>query len=655
MQIHYLQFIVFTSESTERGHWRFFMKKIALVGGSAKFCEFLSCAFDGEIERFADMEKAGLAAISDSYDAIVAIAAPGSLLPMPSLSGLKVLTQLWNNGQKVYAELCDLQDSHLASLFGVRVYGAERAIYNENFVFGDILLQAPTASFQPAILAGGSEIMRVERCIGSHAPTVPGNERYPVVVSKNGFTLAATRLSAIDRLTALPNKDWCELYRAVFAPLLGATDDKVRDAFHRVFPPMSLAKSENSVKDAVRRAVEWHFNSGVMPDASGKDGCFEMIRSLDFKVKYNQRTDVMLLSAALLATAGESFGKSEWVEAGKNLVGHCLDTGLQITEGESRGIFRWFDSLGANGTRELVFASDNGRCGMAMMQLYRATGDKRYLDSARMLGDAYIRWADGEPYLKQTAFSPNECDLSSMKRSAKPCSAPVFYDGMALLLANLYRITGEEKYRDQLKLTSDALAHDYPDGYATNFTPLTKSFVYSRLMITLAAAQEIGCGDYSEIINELLLNFNGLQDATGGVQDDGLIITSNTFTHEEFAVSMGKEHDKIVDMLYCTNNLLGSFTLIAGMKNVNEINVALAEKMRLKLIRFVLSTQITEDDNRLYGGWMRAYDMAGGEYYGVNKDLGWGPYCVMGGWVMGFLPLLLLADGGAPSIYGIEE
>ena len=226
---------------------------------------------------------------------------------------------------------------------------------------------------------------------------------------------------------------------------------------------------------------------------------------------------------------------------------------------------------------------------------------------------------------------------------------------MALLLSNLYRITGDERYRNQLKTTADALAKDYPNGYATNFTPLTKSFVYSRLMIVLAAAQEIGCGDYSDIINELLLKFSGLQDRTGGVQDDGLIIAENTYSHEEFAVSMGKENDKIVDMLYCTNNLLGCFTLISGMKNAGTINTELAREMRRGLVRFVLSTQITEDDNRLYGGWMRAYDMESGEYYGVNKDLGWGPYCVMGGWVMGFIPLILLTDDGAPSIYGIEE
>lgn len=629
------------------------MKKLALVGGSSAFSGFLAAAFDGEIVKYKGMEEAGRAALSEPHEAVLLIAPPGEPLPAPSLEGLKIYSGLWNRGQKVYAELFDTQDGPLASLFGVRIYGAERAIYNENFVFRDRLLQAPRATFQPAALVGGTELLRVERCIGSHAPTVPGDDRSPVLVSNGSFTLAATRLSALDRLTALPNGHWCALFASVFAPLLGVTAERVEAAFHKAFPPMRLAAEANSVEEAVRRAVEWHYRSGVMPDASGGSGCFEMIRSLDFKVKYGQRTDTMLLSAALLTTAGAACSEPAWEETGKALADHCFGAGLQIREGGSAGIFRWFDPLGAVGSTEYVYASDNGRCGMALIQLYRATGEARYLESARLLGEAYLRWADGAPYLKQTVFSPGECDLSSMQRSSRPCNAPVFYDGMAILLANLYRITGDERYRDQLKRTADALMHDYPDGYATNFTPLTKSFVYTRLMIVLAAAQEIGCGDYSDLINELILTFRDLQDPSGGVQDVGLIIAANTYSHEEFAVSMGKEHDRIVDMLYCTNNLLGCFTLIAGMKHSLTIHKEIAESMRRGLVAFLLSTQITEDDDRLRGGWMRAYDMENGEYYGINKDLGWGPYCIMGGWIMAFFPLLLLADEGTPSIYGI--
>ena len=629
------------------------MKRLALVGGTAAFSDFLSSAFRGEIVRFADMEEAGRAALASPYEAILALAAPGALLPPLTLEGLRIYTSLWNRGQKVYAELCDLQDGHLSTLFGVRVYGAERAVYTENFVWEDTLLQAPRASYQPAVLAGGEALLRAGRYIGSHTPLIKPEEDFPVLVSHRSFLYAATRLSSLDRLSALPNAAWRALFSAVFAPLLGVEPARVEAAFTAVWPSMRLAGDRNTVRDAVRLAVDWHFRSGIMPDPSGRSGCFEMIRSSDLRVKHAPRVDTMLLSSALLATAGAVLGEPEWSKVGAALADHCLAAGLQITEGESRGILHWFDPLGAEGSREYVYASDNGRDGMALLQLYRATREERYLEAARLLGDAFLRWADGEPYLKQTVFCPNATDLATMPRSSRPANAPVFYDGLALLLGNLYRITGDERYRTQLKRTADALAEDYPDGYATNFTPLTQSFVYSRLMIVLAAAQEVGCGDYSALINELLLTFRELQDPSGGVRDAGLILNENTYSHEEFAVSMGKEHDRIVDMLYCTNNLLGCFTLLAGMKNRGTVLCDLAEEMRARLVAFILRTQITEDDPRLRGGWMRAYDMEGGEYFGVNKDLSWGPYCIMGGWVMGLIPLLLLTEEGAPSIYGV--
>ena len=290
---------------------------------------------------------------------------------------------------------------------------------------------------------------------------------------------------------------------------------------------------------------------------------------------------------------------------------------------------------------------------MAMLQMYRITKEAKYLESLKILGEAYLRWTDGEPYLKTTSFGMNEGDLKDLKRAIPACNSPVFYEGMALVLANLFSITGDERYRTQLKLSAEAMVREYPD-YTTNFTPLTKNFVCSRLITILCAAQEIGCGDYSSLINEFLTFFEKLQDQCGGVQDSELIIAKSTYTHEEFAVSMGVEHDRIVDMLYCTNNLLGCFSIIRSMKNPLKINCGLAMQMREKMITFLLDTQIAEGDARLYGGWMRAYDMEHREYYGVNKDKVWGAYCIMGGWIMGFFPLLLLEEEGAPSIYSID-
>ena len=48
---------------------------------------------------------------------------------------------------------------------------------------------------------------------------------------------------------------------------------------------------------------------------------------------------------------------------------------------------------------------------------------------------------------------------------------------------------------------------------------------------------------------------------------------------------------------------------------------------------------------------MRAYDMDVGEWHGLNKDLGWGPYCIETGWTMGTIPAVFLFDGREGSYF----
>ncbi len=55
-----------------------------------------------------------------------------------------------------------------------------------------------------------------------------------------------------------------------------------------------------------------------------------------------------------------------------------LDRGNQTKE----GFYRWFDREVPRFGRE-VYANDHGRCALAMINMYRATGEPRYLESAR--------------------------------------------------------------------------------------------------------------------------------------------------------------------------------------------------------------------------------------------------------------------------------
>ncbi|MBE6696255.1 MAG: hypothetical protein E7587_07365 [Ruminococcaceae bacterium] len=629
------------------------MKRIAYIGEKNDFYRYISLSFDGEISEYSDMETAGADALEKGYDAIIATAPRNSMLPSLSYGGMKCYAELYRRGVRVYAESYDAGDYNSAMLFGFVSESCERAFYDENLVWNGKLLQIRGKGYVPGRLRGDAvATVTAEDCVGSHTPVVPSTRKFPVVVKNGSFTFSAIRLSEFDRLTMLPHSRFCELYSDIFSFVLGEEKGKCSDAFCHVWKKQALAGGTNTVREAVSRAVNWHFSSGLIPDVSGDRGCYEMIRSHDLSLRCNHRVDVILLSAALFCTAGKYMKSDSIYECGKNLAELCFKHNLQETEGDNKGIFHWYESFGLD--QKTCYTSDNGRDGMAMLQLYRTTGDVRYLDSLKALGEAYLCWTENTPYFKSTSFSLSHNTLKSIGFPKTPPDAPVFYEGMAIVLANLYRITGDERYRSSLKLTSDALYKKYPD-YSLGFSPLTKNFLYSRLLTVLSAAHEIGCGDYSELINTMLDFFEALQTECGGVKESGLIMTDGTLKHPEFSVSMGEEYDSITDILYCINNLLGCFSLIGSMNNSCGVNKEKAEKMRKKLVRFILDIQLAEEDPRLNGGWMRAFDMETDSYFGVNKDKDWGAYCIMGGWIMGFVPLLLMAEEGAVSIYSIVE
>lgn len=626
------------------------MATIAYVGEKNEFFRFLQKGYDGNILQYETMEAAGADALRQHYDAVIAVPAENAMLPSLSYEGMQTFAELRKLNVPVYVELYDAGDYNSAMLFGFISESKERAIYNEYLVWDGKLLQARCQGFIPGRLSKGTPLVTVEDCIGSHTPVIPSNSKFPAVVQYGSFTYSALRLSAFDRLTMLPHSRWQELYGEIFAPILHTAKERVMDAFCAVWQAQKLAGKENTVKTAVERAVNWHFDSGLLQDATGHEGCYEMIRSHDLQLRHNHRIDVMLLTGALFCTAGKYLSRKDLTECGKELADHCFRLGMQETDGPNRGIFHWYETFGLD--RAQCYSSDNGRDGMAMLQLYRMTGEERYLQSAKDLGEAYLRWTDGSPYFKAPCFSLSHENLDTLKPNEPRINAPVFYEGMAIVLADLYRLTGDERYKTQLKLSADAIFHQYPK-YSAEFSPLSKSFLYSRLVTVLCAAQEVGCGDYSGLINELLDFFAALQSPCGGIGESELILSDETFTHTEFSVSMGSKHDQIMDILYCLNNLLGCFSLISSMSNPGKIDREKTAAIQKKLVRFTLDIQLTEEDKRLYGGWMRAFDMQTGSYFGVNKDKDWGAYCVMGGWVMGFVPLLLMAEEGMPSIYSI--
>lgn len=632
------------------------MKKLFVCGGTAHFLRFLRLAFDGEVRIFPDMEFLGRRALEEAPDAVIVLPEDGSTVPALSFEGMRCYAKLRSRGQRGYFERYDAGDYNSREIFGLITDTAPRAVYDEVLDLNGKLLQLRCGSYLPARVSQEvrqEDILgRLTNAVGVHKPVIPGNASFPALIQREGFVSCTFGLSVYDRLTMLPRASWRALYARLFAPMLGVTERAVTDAFDAVWEPVRLSGAGTGPEEAARRAVRWHLESGIMPDTSGKSGCYEMIRSSDLSVRVNQRTDSMTLTAALLATAGAHFGDPELSAKGRALADYCLDEGLQYTEGPNRGIFKWFNDLDAG--QCYTYSSDSARDGLAMLQLWRVTGEERYLRSAELLGDAFLRWTGGEAFLRRAFLNSCSDTLETLTRDEAPHNAPSFYCAFTVLLSSLWKITGKEAYREQVRRTAEAMAAADPD-FTMNFTPLTYNLLYSRFLFILSAAQRIGCGDYSKRINGLLSFFDGLQDPSGGVADSAVIREKTTFTHPEFSVGMGKGYDRVVDNLYCTNNMLGSLSILCAPDMPGRVDLGLARHIREGLLRFACETQLAEPDTRLYGGWMRAFDLETGEYYGINKDKDWGPYCIMGGWVMGFVSLLLLEASGAPGIYRIGK
>jgi len=330
---------------------------IAYVGPQNDFFRFLQNACDGKILQYATLEAAGADALAKKYDAVIAAPAENVLLPSLDYQGMQCYAELRKQGIPVYVEMYDAGDYNSAMLFGFISESRERAFYNEYLVWDGALLQARGQTYLPGRLSQGTMLVSVEDCIGSHSPVIPATRKFPAIVEYGSFTYSAIRLSAFDRLTMLPHSRWCRLYGEVFSRVLGVSQERVMDAFRHIWKEPMLAGSENNIKTAVERAVNWHFDAGLMIDRDGSQGCYEMIRSHDLRLRHNHRVDVMLLTAALFCSAGKYLSRTDLDACGKQLADHCFRLSLQETDGANKGIFHWYETFGLD--RKQCYTSDN--------------------------------------------------------------------------------------------------------------------------------------------------------------------------------------------------------------------------------------------------------------------------------------------------------
>ena len=598
--------------------------QIRLVGGTAKFRSFLEQFADvavfPSVESMleAEMTPRLLCVIMPFYDEGQRMAAE------PGIDALYHLMEWKRKGVRFYVEAFPAKNYLTRDVFSTFNMGNECHFNQDCILWDGVLLQANNQYYVPSgfnwsrerkTLAEGGDFLGVNEPIGEP------KHRYPVLLDDlEGCVSSVVNLSACDVLFMRPYAHWRRLLTTLWSRQTETPLAVVEQAFDKTWPrPFTLSCGTDSAA-GLEAAVRWHRECGLMPAADGRSGIMEMFMSSDYSRRQNYRTDGVLMTAALFVGVGAYTHDNQLLETGKALGDFLLDRGVQ----EASGFLRWYDH------NPVVYANDSGRHGLALLYLWRVTGIRRYYDCAAKLAAACIKWL-GDRGLYSGHFSMTDGDSGEVSRT------PVFYGEMA---AFLLCFGSEEARRAVLKFVelvdpySKTMGHSKPDAL-------------SRALLMFASVHVIGKFDCSARLKELLDYYETLQEPCGGFREDDVFERTNVV---EAAVASGKKQDHIGDQLYCNNYLFASLGLLRRGK-FPQAEAERIERLYQGVRRYLLHIQIKSDDKRFNGAWMRAFDMDLRDYHGMAHDADWGPYCMMTGWIMGYIPLTLLEDiGGTPLI-----
>jgi len=165
---------------------------------------------------------------------------------------------------------------------------------------------------------------------------------------------------------------------------------------------------------------------------------------------------------AALAEAGFALGRADWVDAAVATAEFLL-TSLRRDDG------RWLRSWQADaGARHLAFAADHAALVDAFTRLAEATGQRRWLDEARLVADAMLElfWDDEHGGLLTTGRDGEQ--LVARDKDLQDGAVPSANSTAAVALQRLAALTGDEHLRERaaaiLRLTGP-LAGQAPTAF----------------------------------------------------------------------------------------------------------------------------------------------------------------------------------------------
>ncbi|MBQ7770824.1 MAG: hypothetical protein IJ373_06525 [Clostridia bacterium] len=271
------------------------MHKIALIGGTKKFRRFLSLITENVVETTVDN------AVADrSFDGMIFLPDYENgkdYLNELSLDALEILAKRKPEEFRVYAENYYGNNFYNASVFGYETLGGICHTQNETMLAqnglqdhldGAEILQAANVKFLPARVSFRDHKPSVKAILLSlgyyvgttHPEKTEVGQTYPMLLRTGSIISSLFSLTNFDCVNMRPNARFKKLFAYIFSFVLGVHADKVEKAFAKCYPPLQTRFSVHATlperdkkalrERAVKDAVQWHFDSGIVLGAHWK-------------------------------------------------------------------------------------------------------------------------------------------------------------------------------------------------------------------------------------------------------------------------------------------------------------------------------------------------------------------------------------------------